>query len=347
MISSSKGYKSKGVYASTSGYGSQSLYAGISMFNPADLFLTGDKGVFFVQNKATMWSDFPRTTETVRDGGDPSGLIAVIDNMVATGGTIEAASSAARPLLNADGIRFDYVDDSLNLDFGTGTTVSGSIVVATTHGSWYGEFESNSSGVITSAGRYFVNRDVIGILVIDRTLTIAEKQRTFDYFVRNGANSVQSNLAFTMMWDWGLTSIDAEALAYYDGTTTSLERMLSENSLTSISLFDTGSSSTLSRMLHTNNLTSLPMFDTRQATEFTAFAFNNSLTSAAINDFLLKLKSDNDANPRSNVDARFMFSSGTNAPWTSLSAAAQQAAQDLKDNYNWDFTNAFNGGGPA
>lgn len=244
MLSSKKGLTSQKGLKSFKGLRS---FRGLrnAMFDPAKLFLPGDKGVFFVQNQATMWSDFARTTPTVRNGGDPSGLVAVIDNMVDTGGTIESPSSAARPELISDGVSFTYNVDSFTVDFGTGVQETGSVVVASNKGVWFGEFESESNGTMLSLFDKLngaTGDRIVGLFIINRTITLEQKQLIKTYFNNNGASVSTSASVQSLARQWYLTKFDVEALPFIDLSvsnygTTWFANNLDANSINNILLY--------------------------------------------------------------------------------------------------------------
>lgn len=155
-----------------------------AMFDPAKLFLPGDKGVFFVQNQATMWSDFARTTPTVREGGDPSGLVAVIDNMVATGGTLEAPDSAARPELVSGWVNHVNINARIRAYIGASVEKEVTILLFSERGAVV-EQAQTIAGVI-EINAYPLSSNVFGLIVIDRTLSLQEVSLVESYMESQG-----------------------------------------------------------------------------------------------------------------------------------------------------------------
>lgn len=315
-----------------------------AMFDPAKLFLPGDKGVYFVQNQAVMWSDFARTTPTVRNGGDPSGLVAVIDNMVSTGGTIEAPSSAARPELVSGGVSLTFNVDSFTVDFGTGIQESGSIVVATDRGTWFGEFESEADGTMINLGSRMRDQELVGFFIINKTISDSTKKAVREYFIAQGAN-IKALTGRDFCARWYLTSLTQDSLVDYYERSDYFGAFFTNKLGVNFPTLDCSNVTSLFSTWQDAGLTTIELVNHNNVT-FYRLAFNgNSLDASSINAILLDMQANR--NGRTGVDCGSMFVAGTNAPWTSLSPAAQAAAQDLKDNYSWDFTNAFNGGGPA
>ena len=167
------------------------------VFSPADLFLQGEEGAFYLMRRELLFQDAAGTTP-VTAGGDPAGR--ALDQSGNNQTAIQTIS-ARRPTYNSspDRLSLDKVDDALIITVPAGGW-NGTMVLATDDGTAsYGI--SIPAGAYELGGEYFPGNAIVGAVFRNGALTAGEKADVESYFVGNGATASYGGVTdFNYYW---------------------------------------------------------------------------------------------------------------------------------------------------
>ena len=230
---------------------------------PADLFLQGEEGAFYLMRRELLFQDAAGTTP-VTAGGDPAGR--ALDQSGNNQTAIQTIS-AQRPTYNAapDRLSLDKVDDELVITVPAGGW-DGTMVLATDDGTAsYGI--SIPAGAYELGGLYFPGDAIVGAVFRDGAMTVQEKADVESFFVGNGATAGYGAITnFREYWRGRTEIIEFPLIDTSNGTNFTLAWY--QCGITSFPLIDTSSAETLNQAWSASLLTSFPLIDTSSVTNF-------------------------------------------------------------------------------
>ena len=250
---------------------------------PADLFLQGEEGAFYLMRRELLFQDAAGTTP-VTAGGDPAGR--ALDQSGNNQTAIQTIS-ARRPVYNAtpDRLSLDKVDDALIITVPVGGW-NGTMVLATDDGTAsYGI--SIDAGEYELGGQYFPGTAIVGALFRDGALTDSEKTDAEGYFVGNGSTASYGGVSNFYQYWRGRVEVTSLPLIDTSNALTLINAFRECKSITSFPLLNVANCIDFTLAFYNcNALTSFPLLDVSSATNFqVAWANCSALTVFPANFF--------------------------------------------------------------
>ena len=149
----------------------------------AQLFGNGEQGAMYIPQprvlgQQVLWQDVEGTVPVMSDG-DPVGLML---DQSGNGNHATQVTSAARMAYSGGYLVPDGVDDNIDIPIGSGFVGDFALILST--GPIFGSIDTKTDGgwAYTKTAGFIPDGDIHAIVVLDRALTAAEKQRIVSHF---------------------------------------------------------------------------------------------------------------------------------------------------------------------
>jgi len=230
------------------------------------LFSASQQGFWYeADDISTLYQDSAGTVATTLVG-DP---IALVKDKSGNNNNAVQTVSAKRSIYNVNPARItlDKVDDEFVITVPTGGWV-GTMVLGTTIGT--ASYEVNLAAGSFLLGQYFTkfDRDIVGVVLRDGSLTDAEKLSTKEYFIGKGAVADYGAVtSFAEFWRNSKEITEFPLIDTSNGTNFYIA-WYKCSSLTSFPLLDTSRGTNFfGAWYECSSLTSFPLIDTSSATD--------------------------------------------------------------------------------